>query len=774
MRKIKKVKACLLMLIALCGFVGGSAEAIVTPPATNTLPLDNYMITRVKDAGEIQGLQEHRYVQITGKEARNAAGAVWFNSPIDFRPGLEQRSAFELTMAVYLENVRHGLASADSDGVAFVMQSQGLGAIAHETGTTIGVHANKLWPNASELGNTGAIANSLAIEFDTFKNDGPVSFGVGDGSMDSGLGLETFDHHIAWMYPGKSNSYERHRFFGADYARKLKHNGFKKIDDITDSKWHEFTVKYDGQQTITYSIPDYGITQSIPLNDQLANDFYVDTFAEKPVYFGFTGANGANAQDKAVTFLNADFIEVDWSGKIKQNGTDILDVKTGQPHIPTVTNDPITYDLTAEIKRSALYEIAAGQKVTITVPEELLIKDNQITINGVVYGPGDIAKKTGVYQRNGDQVTLSLNKIEKTEANKKQNILFDVEIDPHAAIDKNFSQEIPVTVSWDETIYNKRYAVGDNVNGVTSRYKLEKKFLPTIDVDKGTDKAADVPASEGLAVEQRDEITVTPGIQDENSTKVQLYYSKPLSKEEIENLGNNDYTPTDEDKTGPLYSRGTIDEPFTGDPLNLDTSDWPPGEHYIAIYGKDTEGNISNRQYLKIFIEGLLTLDRVPNFYFNKTDLNSLNISASQHADGFGRIAMGMQPVIPDHTKIDAYDGNNDLALQITDERLHTRDWLLTASLGSFVRVDPDKPLKMLPETDVEIELANVGSGTNRKIINNAASEVIRSSDLNDGNQYQITIDANASQIKVKPAQIDAGRYQGVVTWTLTNSIGFN
>lgn len=99
-------------------------------------------------------------------------------------------------MAFYIENTVN-----DSDGLAFVMQSSGLGSLAAQAGPTIGVWANS--GSAIPL-SQGAIPNSIAIEFDTFHNNNS-SIISSDGLMDR----ETVSrgHHIAWAYPGADSSY---------------------------------------------------------------------------------------------------------------------------------------------------------------------------------------------------------------------------------------------------------------------------------------------------------------------------------------------------------------------------------------------------------------------------------------------------------------------------------------------------------------------------------------------------------------------------------------
>lgn len=99
---------------------------------------------------------------------------------------------FKIEMAFYIENVTN-----DSDGLTFVMQSNGPTAIAEEAGPTIGVWANT--GDSTPL-SKGAIPNSLAIEFDTFYNNNSNLI-ANDGMMDRDTSSK--GHHIAWAYPGQ-------------------------------------------------------------------------------------------------------------------------------------------------------------------------------------------------------------------------------------------------------------------------------------------------------------------------------------------------------------------------------------------------------------------------------------------------------------------------------------------------------------------------------------------------------------------------------------------
>ncbi len=88
------------------------------------------LITTVGQARSPQGSDGYNYVQINDGVTSNVSGGVWFNKAVSFT------RSFRLEMAFALK------CSVDSDGLAFVMQSIGLNALAQQAGPTIGVWSN--------------------------------------------------------------------------------------------------------------------------------------------------------------------------------------------------------------------------------------------------------------------------------------------------------------------------------------------------------------------------------------------------------------------------------------------------------------------------------------------------------------------------------------------------------------------------------------------------------------------------------------------------------
>lgn len=141
MKKFLTTRFLLFFLLGIALFHTGNAsvEATVVEPDFATLPIDETLITTVGQAGSPQGSDGYNYVQINDGVTSSVSGGVWFNKAVSFT------RSFRLEMAFCIEN-----AAADSDGLAFVMQSSGLNALAQQASSTIGVWSNTGGDGSSE------------------------------------------------------------------------------------------------------------------------------------------------------------------------------------------------------------------------------------------------------------------------------------------------------------------------------------------------------------------------------------------------------------------------------------------------------------------------------------------------------------------------------------------------------------------------------------------------------------------------------------------------
>ena len=61
---------------------------------------------------------------------------------------------------------------------------------------------------------------------------------------------------------------------------------------------------------LRYTVPDFGVDVTVPVDDTFKSNLNLTNSA--PVYFGFTGANGGYAQEKAVAFVDVEgLVELD-------------------------------------------------------------------------------------------------------------------------------------------------------------------------------------------------------------------------------------------------------------------------------------------------------------------------------------------------------------------------------------------------------------------------------------------------------------------------------
>ncbi|MQS76583.1 hypothetical protein [Companilactobacillus halodurans] len=165
------------------------------------------------------------------------------------------------------------------DGLALVLQNDARGINAISTynwsvlfqnkskavgGETLGVWGGVDSP--TDISNTtkfaqGAIQNSLAIEFDSYRNETKSAIlssqdNYFDALTDSTNVLEAKGEHIAWNYPGEASTYERFSYslgsyFGMHHKDSI-HNltiaGYDGTPEI-DRAWHHFTFKYTKPET---------------------------------------------------------------------------------------------------------------------------------------------------------------------------------------------------------------------------------------------------------------------------------------------------------------------------------------------------------------------------------------------------------------------------------------------------------------------------------------------------------------------------------------------
>lgn len=165
---------------------------------------------------------------------------------------------------------------SSGDGIALVLQNDARGIqaisnynwtapniflqqIKHSKATrkeTLGVWAAGSSPsmifNSSDYAK-GAIQNSLAVEFDSFRNETTSVLGSSldnyfDAKLDTHNVLEAKGNHIAWNYPGEASTYQSYEgamyyYYGMHHNNSI-HNLVMSGDDTVQEAWHHFSFTY--------------------------------------------------------------------------------------------------------------------------------------------------------------------------------------------------------------------------------------------------------------------------------------------------------------------------------------------------------------------------------------------------------------------------------------------------------------------------------------------------------------------------------------------------
>ena len=590
MRFRSRLHGAFLLALTIAFFLGSytTAQAAVVPPSFSTLPINQSMISTAGKAGSAQGKEGFNYVQINDSTT-NSSGAVWFNNPISFTRD------FHLEMAFFIENTAN-----DSDGLAFVMQSSGPKAIAADAGSTLGVWATI---TGTDPLNKGAIPNSIAIEFDTYyNNDGSVL--STDYSMDKEV--TTKGHHIAWAYPGANSSYKNDGIV-LKYDKVLHHNNTVGVTDLSDGKWHTFIVDYNkAAQQFHYAVPDFNVDVTIPVDATFKSNLNLTNGA--PVYFGFTGANGGYAQNKAVSFVDVQgLVNIDLRTGIFQADTANLLLDT-----EFEVTEPVKVDATKEItyatyinydQTSDLATLRSGIKVTLALPENLVIVDN------VYFGNADDLMTGALpsggtaleYTRDSQQLTAIL-----PEMTRGNGYLLHFTVRYQGVPkDTNIEEVIPAM-----TIFNGNAFVSSRQSGGDDSHVYTIKGILPPSLTAG---AATVLEAQKTATIQRQNRNVYTQItlEDKNSTQAQLFISDFYTQEK-------ELTTADFSQKA-VIQRSDLSDPFQYT-LELDTSGLTPGTHYyFAGYVVDTEGNSSPIHYFAIDFRGIVQLLSAPESLMGKT-----------------------------------------------------------------------------------------------------------------------------------------------------------
>lgn len=712
---IKRWFYVLLFSFFLLGWRQETIYAAVSVPDFPTLAIDDSLITPVGQAGSPQGEPGLNYVQINDGTTTNSSGGVWFNKPVSFT------RSFRLEMAFFIDNT-----DTDSDGLTFVMQSSGLNALANQAGPTIGVWADI---GGTDPLSSGAIPQSFAIEFDTYHNN--VTTALGGSMLDRDV---PSGHHIAWNFPGSNDAYTTDGWLIID--KVLNHRDTVSVPDISDGQWHIFTVAFDQPtQMLRYTVPDFGVDVTVPVDDTFKSNLNLTNSA--PVYFGFTGANGGYAQEKAVAFVDVEgLVELDMrTGVFEKDPVKLLlDTGTTLAQPATVDNSKtITYATYLSYKSTSdLADLESGILLSSLFPEGLSLvpeavyfgKASEIMVNGMPEGGTALP-----FAIENGQLVVTLPDMVK---GNEYIVHFSVNY-TEAPLDQNLDVIIPVQTTFNGNAFVSSMTSGDPE---THYYKMAGIFPPTLTT--GSASLAEAEADLQIVRQKRNSY-IPIMIDDQNSTQAKIYVTDFFTADKT-------ITETDFSEAA-LVERGILSDPLS-DTLALDTSDLEPGTtYYLASYVIDTEGNRSATRYYGIDFRGIVEFQRAPASITVAVTLNELVRSIRD--DGFAYITI-------------AFDQEALLSVSNTSEGT----WQLSGQMTDFMQNQ-----QQLAD---EIQLVLYDPVTNQLVASVTSEEQVIFQQQPTG-ATDLTLDLQEYdcyfRFVPKLDLLEPGTYSGTVNWQLESTI---
>ncbi|MFC6322469.1 L-type lectin family protein [Companilactobacillus baiquanensis] len=282
-------------------------------------------------------------------------GSIWSN--IDQSNYLDISKDQTMSMWLYFGHpINSSKPKEVGDGMAFVLQNAqddpkntdnpfgGIRAISRfkgnpAPGETLGVWGadfDNLSPNFGETDKIlpTAIQNSFAIEFDTFLNI------LGEYKDISGEGV-SFEYriqrfhkppikgqHINMDYPDVSDTY--FPWFSTVDREKdyyvMNHNNLVDELNLTNSKWHHMTVKFNHSNSVlSYTFDDKNSVDGTALPNPISKSIKLDMSHFKlngsnKLRWGFTGSTGKYMENNLIVFESIpSFVSADSTTSIKDN-----------------------------------------------------------------------------------------------------------------------------------------------------------------------------------------------------------------------------------------------------------------------------------------------------------------------------------------------------------------------------------------------------------------------------------------------------------------------
>lgn len=463
------------------------------------------------------------------------------------------------------------------------------------------------------------------------------------------------------------------------------------------------------------------------------------------------------------------------------------------------TKDRLEVTMQANLSEDSTLENAGNGTFTIPTTPGLSIVSGSVKVNGVAVSPAPVP------DQNGQLVVATGQPVTKTTP-----VSLTYEVAPEWVVNENKTYDLnlqgTVAATYGTSVIVDR-SVAVLLQGVPTIALQAKsqtgdsgQLIPAV-------AFADLAQGSWQVISQKKALTLTGLDQDENSQAISYYFQDlkdtlPSQEPAVD--------PNQDTKFTTHSGRQALND---GSPQKITQLTIPQeqiaamgtGKHYLALYGVDQEGNLSNRQYLLLNIfSDKLTLDKVPDLSFDDSQLfNANDIAALAEARdtrdyGLKQSAAGFQ--VPH--KLLGFDGALDPSgeIMVTDARTdRTKGWQLTLSIPDITEavsngrsLSPDAgivlqlgikgqaaPLNILYQkyggADVnELTLKQQGNGGGTVV---AKKQVVvatgkSSSDVSEIISTKLLVDPATTYLRIKKGSQNNFTHQATfqlqLSWTLT------
>ncbi|MEM7657042.1 MAG: gliding motility-associated C-terminal domain-containing protein [Bacteroidota bacterium] len=285
------------------------------------------------------------------------AGAVWYNDQVNLN------EPFDIYVDIFL-----GCRDAGADGLAFVLQ-----------------------PNNTNIGGGGGgmgysnIPNSLAIEFDTWNNDGS------GGSHNPDLGDPLYDHLAIQTHGDLNHHHPTHNLAGPIGILSNQPN-------LEDCRWHDLHITWNPQ---TQRIRVY-VDCQLRFNTFVGNIIQTVFNGDNTVYWGFAAGTGAERNRHAFCLDYISFTDQMSNRSICQGSSVQLDAGSGVGYSWSPT-----MGLSNPNIRNPLASPTSTTTYTVTVTDEcgLVSRTDDVTV--YVYQPPTVNLGPDLHVCTDEVVTLT-------------------------------------------------------------------------------------------------------------------------------------------------------------------------------------------------------------------------------------------------------------------------------------------------------------------------------------------------------------------------------